>query len=33
MGAVLNAVQSPETAYGYYGYYYSYYNYYKPRPS
>ncbi|HXX94739.1 MAG TPA: polysaccharide biosynthesis tyrosine autokinase, partial [Planctomycetota bacterium] len=31
LGAVLNAVQSPETAYGYYGYYYSYYNYYKPR--
>jgi succinoglycan biosynthesis transport protein ExoP len=33
LGAVLNAVESPETAYGYYGYYYSYYNYYKPRTS
>ena len=25
LGAVLNAVEGPETAYGYYGYYYSYY--------
>jgi hypothetical protein len=28
LGAALNAVEGPETAYGYYGYYYSYY---KPR--
>jgi len=28
LGAVLNAVEGPESAYGYYGYYYSYY---KPR--
>ena len=25
LGAALNAVEGPETAYGYYGYYYSYY--------
>jgi hypothetical protein len=29
LGAVLNAVEGPESAYGYYGYYYSYY---QPRP-
>jgi hypothetical protein len=28
LGAALNAVEGPESAYGYYGYYYSYY---KPR--